>query len=146
MAAALGHYEAGLTMIQALVAQDPTNTGFQRDLSVSQDKLGDIRLQLGETAAALGHYEAGLTIRQALVTQDPANTEFQRDLWVSYSKLAVTHEANKNYTAALRYMTLVHEQLDRMRNGGVLAEDDIQFIESTEAEIERLKQLLLPDS
>jgi tetratricopeptide (TPR) repeat protein len=86
-AEALLLYEQAEGIFQALVAQDPTNTGFQRDLSVSQDRLGDIRLRLGETAAALGYHEAGLTITQALVTQDPTNTKFLRDLSMLQDKL-----------------------------------------------------------
>ena len=71
----------------ALAQQDPNNSQFQRDLSVSYNRLGDIELRLGNTDAALAHYDNALTGALKLVELDPNNSEFQRDLSVSYDKL-----------------------------------------------------------
>jgi hypothetical protein len=70
-----------------LAAADPANTAWQRDLSVSRDKLGDVAVAGGDLAGAGGHYRAGLAIRERLAAADPANTAWQRDLSVSREKL-----------------------------------------------------------
>ena len=51
-------------------AQDPSNTQWQRDLSVSYNKIGDVERQAGNLGAARGAYEAGLAIAQSLTAQD----------------------------------------------------------------------------
>jgi hypothetical protein len=68
-------------------AADPTNTGWQRDLSVSHNRLGDLARAAGDLPAATGHYQAALTIRERLAAADPTNTGWQRDLSVSHNKL-----------------------------------------------------------
>ena len=49
-----GVYEAGLAIAQALTEQDLSNTEWQRDLSVSYDKIGDVERQAGNLGAARG--------------------------------------------------------------------------------------------
>jgi CHAT domain len=44
-------YQAGLDIAVRLGAADPANTGWQRDLSVSQDRLGDVAVAVGDLAA-----------------------------------------------------------------------------------------------
>jgi hypothetical protein len=51
-------------------ASDPANTQWQRDLSISHDKLGDVATAAGDLASA-----------------DPANTTWQRDLSVVQQKI-----------------------------------------------------------
>ena len=73
-------YQASLDIAQRLAAADPANTEWQRDLSVSRNKLGDVARAAGDLATARGHYRASLDIRERLAAADPANTEWQRDL------------------------------------------------------------------
>ena len=47
---------------QRLADTDPTNTEWQRDLSVSHDKLGDVAVAAGDLTAARTAYQAGLNI------------------------------------------------------------------------------------
>jgi hypothetical protein len=72
---------------ERLAAADPTNTGWQRDLSVSRDNLGDVAAAAGDQAGAAEHYRAGLAIRERLAAADPTNTGWQRDLSVSRERL-----------------------------------------------------------
>ena len=81
------HYQAALAIAERLAAADPTNTEWQRDLSVSHNKLGDLAVAAGDLAAAQQHYQAALTIRERLAAADPTNTEWQRDLSVSHEQL-----------------------------------------------------------
>ena len=75
------------TSAARLAAADPGNTEWQRDLSVSRNKLGDVAVAAGDLAAARDHYQAALDIADRLAAADPGNTEWQRDLSVSRNKL-----------------------------------------------------------
>jgi len=80
LAAARTAYQASLDIRVRLAAADPANTGWQRDLSVSHNKLGDVATAAGDLAAARTAYQASLDIRARLAAADPANTGWQRDL------------------------------------------------------------------
>jgi tetratricopeptide (TPR) repeat protein len=84
---ALSAYRAGLAVAERLAAADPSNTGWQRDLSVSQGKLGDVLSAQGRLDDALSAYRAGLAIRERLAAADPSNAGWQRDLSVSQNKV-----------------------------------------------------------
>jgi tetratricopeptide (TPR) repeat protein len=86
-AGALAAYQAGLTIAEGLAKRDPANTEWQRDLSVSHNKMGDVLVSQGDGAGALAAYQAGLTIREGLAKRDPANTQWQVDVAVSFAKL-----------------------------------------------------------
>ncbi len=93
MARAQGHlpsarrlYDTALAVIAPLAQRDPNNSEWQRDLSVSHDRIGDVLRQGGDGSAALAAYRAGLAISEGLAKRDPNNSEWQRDLSVSHSK------------------------------------------------------------
>ena len=81
-------------------AADPANTGWQRDLSVSHNRLGDVAVEAGDLAAATAAYQAALDIAARLAAADPANTEWQRDLAVSHSKIGDVAVAAGDLAAA----------------------------------------------
>ena len=72
---------------ERLAARDPANTEWQRDLSVSHNKIGDVKVAQGDLPGALAAYAAGMAIPRRLAARDPANTEWQRDLSVSHEKI-----------------------------------------------------------
>ncbi len=72
-------------MRKQLAARDPNNAEWQRDLSVSYNKIGDISAARGDRDGALKAYKDGLDIRKQLAARDPNNAEWQRDLSVSYN-------------------------------------------------------------
>ncbi len=74
MPAATRQLRAMHQQIQVRAAADPANTGWQRDLSVSHSKLGDVAVAAGDLAAARAAYQAGLDIAARLAAADPANT------------------------------------------------------------------------
>ena len=80
-------YGDGLAITEKLVAQDPSNTGWQSDLSASFDRIGDAQSARGNLEAALQAYGDGLAITEKLVAQDPSNTGWQRDLSVNFIKI-----------------------------------------------------------
>ena len=65
-------------------------TGDERDLSVSQNKIGEVLVAQGEREQALAAYRARLEIRETLARRDPGNTQWQRDLIVSCVKISAT--------------------------------------------------------
>jgi hypothetical protein len=87
LAAAAEHYRADLAIAERLAAADPTNTEWQRDLSVGRNKLGDVAVAAGDQAGAAEHHRAGLAICERLAAADPTNTGWQRDLSIGRNKL-----------------------------------------------------------
>ncbi len=85
---------------ERLAAADPANTGWQRDLSVSHEKLGDVAAAAGDLTAARTAYQASLDIAERLAAANPANTGWQRDLSVSHNKLGDVAAAAGDLTAA----------------------------------------------
>jgi tetratricopeptide (TPR) repeat protein len=85
--AALAAYRKAHTIAESLASRDPANTGWQRNLSVSHDRIGDVLRDQGDGPGALGAYREGLAIAETLAARDPANNEWQRDLSVSYNKI-----------------------------------------------------------
>ncbi len=55
-------------------------------MSVSLDKVGDVRLAAGDRAGALAAYEESLAIRRKLAAADAGNAGWQRDVSVSLDK------------------------------------------------------------
>ncbi len=88
-------------VLQRLAAADPGNAGWQRDLSVSHDKIGDVLVAQGNLAQALESYRASLAIAERLAGADPGNAGWQRDLSVSHNKIGDVLVAQGNLAQAL---------------------------------------------
>ena len=80
LAGALKSYRDSLVIADRLAKSDPGNAGWQRDLSVSYDKVGDVQVAQGDLAGALTSYRDSLVIRDRLAKSDPGNAGWQRDL------------------------------------------------------------------
>ena len=99
--AALTSYRASLAIAERLAKADPGNAGWQRDLSVSHDRIGDVQVAQGDLSAALTSYRASLAIRERLTKADPGNAEWQRDLSVSHDRIGDVQRAQGDLPAAL---------------------------------------------
>jgi tetratricopeptide (TPR) repeat protein len=73
----------------------------ERDLLVSQSKIGDVQVEQGERGSALASYRAGLVIAERLAQTDPGNTDWQRDLSVSHERIGDVQVAQGERAAAL---------------------------------------------
>ncbi len=80
---ALNAYRESLGVRERLAAADPSNAGWQRDLSVSHNKIGDVLLAQGDLQGALNAYRESLGVAERLAAADPSNAGWQRDLSVS---------------------------------------------------------------
>jgi len=86
---------------QDVITAHPADAQWQRDLSVSYERLGDVQQAQGDLAGALASYRQSLTIREKLTQQDPGNAEWQRDLSVSYERLGDVQQAQGDLAGAL---------------------------------------------
>jgi tetratricopeptide repeat protein len=83
LAGALASYRDSLVIRERLAKSDPGNAGWQRDLSVSYNKIGDVQRAQGDLAGALTSYRDSLVLFDRLAKSDHGNTGWQRDLSVS---------------------------------------------------------------
>lgn len=66
---------------------DPGNASWQRELSVSHEKIGDVTIAQGKPVGALASHQASLDIAARLAKADPSNAVWQRDLSVSHERI-----------------------------------------------------------
>ena len=85
---ALAAFDEGLTIFRDLAARDPGNAGWARDVSVSLNKVGDVRVAQGDLPGALAAFDESLTIRRDLAARDPGNAGWARDVSVSLDRSA----------------------------------------------------------
>jgi len=85
-----------------LAASDRSNTGWQRDLSVSYIKIGDVLVRQRKFDEALKCYRESLAILERLGTSDRSSTGWQRDLSVSYERIGEVREAQGKLDEALK--------------------------------------------
>jgi tetratricopeptide (TPR) repeat protein len=81
---ALKAFSDGLEIAKRLAARDPNNAEWQRDLSVSYDRVGDIGAARGDRDGALKAFSDALEIAKRLAARDPEIAEWQRDIAYSY--------------------------------------------------------------
>ena len=80
---AMAAYRQGLAIAERLAAADPGNAGWQRDVAVSNAKLGAACLANQDPAQARRFLLAGRAIMAGLVARYPDWVEWKRDLaWV----------------------------------------------------------------
>ena len=87
---------------EQLLRTDPGNAGWQRSLSVSYERIGEVLGAQGNLPEALKSFRDGLAIRDRLARADPGNADWQRDLSVSYEKVGDVLEAQGNLPEALK--------------------------------------------
>ena len=93
--------EESLEIFRSLVKQEPTIKQFQRDLSITLNRIADITRR-SDPDKALALYTESVEIDRALVKQEPMNTLFQQDLSVSLNKIAdITRRSDPNKAQVL---------------------------------------------
>ena len=75
---AINAFHQSLAVAERLAQADPGNAGWQRDLSVSHNKIGDVEVAQGALAAALTSYQASHDIFKRLAQADPGNAGWQQ--------------------------------------------------------------------
>ena len=95
-------FDEALTRAEHLVALEPDNPGWQRDRSVSLNKVGDIQSAQGDLAGALKSYQESQAIRGRLAAADPSNAGWQRDRSVSLDRVGDIQSAQGDLAGALK--------------------------------------------
>jgi tetratricopeptide (TPR) repeat protein len=107
---AQAYLQQSLNILRTLVDQDKSNIGWQRDLSWSYQKVGEVLEVQGRLPEALDSYYQGLAIAKRLTEQDKSNTALQRGLLISYTKIGSVLEALGRFPEALdayqQYLTI----------------------------------------
>jgi tetratricopeptide (TPR) repeat protein len=101
-AGALAAAEQARQIMADLLAGNPGSTHFQRDLSLSYDRVGDVQVEQGDLAGALKSYRDSLAIRERLAQSDPGNAGWQRDLSVAYEKVGNVQVGRRDLAGALK--------------------------------------------
>ncbi len=100
--AALKYYGQGQVVAEAASRADPGNAVWQRDLSVSYNKVGDVLVAQGNLPEALKSFRDSLAIAERLAKSDPGNAGWQRDLSVSYDRVGDVLVAQGSLPEALK--------------------------------------------
>jgi Flp pilus assembly protein TadD len=100
-AGALSAAEQARQILAALVAASPNNNDWQRDLAVTYDRVGDVRIAQNHLADALASYRSSFAIRQNLAKSDPDNAAWQRAIAISEENLGSVAQAQNDLKAAL---------------------------------------------
>src|SRR5690606_5554800 len=66
---------------------DPGNKGYQSDLTIALEKVGDALLAKGEIDAAIEIYDEQLGISRTLSASDPGNKQWQRSVAVALERM-----------------------------------------------------------
>lgn len=84
---ALAAYRSAEKRAKQMSKDNLESRQWQRDLSVSYDRIGDVVVAQGKLNEALQSFRNGLVIRERLTKADSDNDGWQRDLSVSYNKI-----------------------------------------------------------
>jgi tetratricopeptide (TPR) repeat protein len=98
---ALATYREAGALADRLAKANPNDAGWQRDLSVSNERVGDIALAQGDLAAALPHYRSSLDRMIPIRDRDPSNADLQRFTSVTLQKIGEVLVAQGKLAAAL---------------------------------------------
>ncbi len=116
LSGAMGEYADARTIAERLSAADPKDVNWQRDLSVSLNKVGDVLVAQGKGEEALTTYRDSLAIFERLARSDPANARWQRDLSISFIKVGdvlVAQRKGEEALTAYRDSLAIFERLAR---------------------------------
>ena len=90
---ALARYEELRKVHEQQAQAEPERADYQRDLSVSYERVGDLYSALGQGEQARQAYLKSLAIRERLAQAEPDRADYQRDLSVSYNKVGDLYSA-----------------------------------------------------
>lgn len=84
---ALAQYRLASGILEELARRDPADPKTRRFLGVVHERIGTVRIELGEAPQALEAYRRSFTIREALIADQPNNTDARRDAAIASEKI-----------------------------------------------------------
>ena len=109
---------------------DAGNADSQRDLSISNNNIGDVLFKQGNLPEALKSYRAGLAIAERLAGSDAGNADWQRALSISYDRVGDVFVSQGNLADALtsyREGLVIREHLAASDAGNVDWQRDLSI-------------------
>ena len=136
-------------IFEALQRSEPANAEYQFDLSLSDDRIGDVEVDQGHLAQALASYRAGLAIAEPLAKLNPSNWTLQNILSVFYEKVGDVGDTQGQLAQALdsyRKARAIREGLVKSDPGNALLQGNLSVsyekVGDVEAEQEQYAQAL----
>jgi tetratricopeptide (TPR) repeat protein len=106
---AVERYEELLRVCEKRAQAEPDRADYQRDLSVSHERMGDLYRALGQGDKAREAYLNALHIRERLAQAEPDRADYQRDLSVSFNKVGDLYSAlGQGDKAREAYLNALH--------------------------------------
>jgi tetratricopeptide (TPR) repeat protein len=109
MASARRFYETASAIVKPIAASKLNGVNWQRNLSVSTEKIGNVLVSQGNLAEALTKYRATLALRERLASSGKYRAYLRRDLSIAHNKIGdvlLTQgklgEALSSYRASLK--------------------------------------------
>ena len=107
-------HDEALAIAEALAAETPNSLEWQRDLSVSHQKLGMLAADAGNTSVARRHFETSRAIRERLVMLAPDDPTREWDLAGILDRLGELALANDDPSGAMREFTVLEAIMRRL--------------------------------
>ena len=136
---ALENYRRSLAIAETLAAAHPERPDWQRDVSVSWNKIADVLKDGGDGKGALENYRRSLAIRETLAAAHPERPQFETDLVVSYVRLAGAGVDSRVH------LTKAHAILQRLGARDMLTAQQQGWIGFVEAELAKLADVGSPE-
>jgi len=110
----LQYYQSAQGAITQLAVTRPADERWQRDLSVSYNKVGGVLEAQGNLPEALKSYQGSLAIRDRLAKADPGNAGWQYDLGIGNERIGGVLEAQGDLASALKAYQNKQEIISRL--------------------------------
>jgi tetratricopeptide (TPR) repeat protein len=98
---ALCAYAVAQRDVAALMEREPDNPRWQRDQSVTHDRIGDVLLAGGQLDQALESYRKSLALAEALTARNPSDPRWQHDLSVAHDRIGEALEQKGDLDGAI---------------------------------------------
>ena len=131
-------YREANQFMQQRADGDPSNAGWQRDLSVSLNKVGDILKAQGKLEEAKAVFEKSMAVAEELASSDPSNAGWQTDLVVSHVKIMAIAQLLDELGSARQHGQAALAILNTLNDKGLLHGPQQQWIAIVEGMLEEL--------
>jgi tetratricopeptide (TPR) repeat protein len=138
LSGALAEYRAAGEIAGRIVEADSGNAKWQRNRSVTYERIGDVLRAQGDLEAALKAQQISLAIRDRLAEADPDETTWQSDLAIAYAKVGDILRTRGKLDAALnafRRSVAIAERLNKADAGSVVWQRDLATFRDNVADV-----------
>lgn len=111
---ALKTYQAGLQLREELKTENPEDPNVLHGLTISYERLGNIRFKTGDLNGATKDYQASLALSERLLTSYPDNINLQRGVVINYMEIGRVLYADGKYREALEQFAQSRDLLNKL--------------------------------